>query len=133
MCPSNQAVSHPVYPLLAEWSQLGCPAMTGKQWMQAQICVAIKRGPHQSATSPKALAHFATEAKEKVAVGQACVILWDDIKDNLPPELKISPIAATPHKAKAFRSILDLSFNLRLKNCSTVPSVNDTLEKLGPQ
>ncbi len=35
MCPSNQVASHPAYPLLAEWSQLGCPTMTGKHWSQA--------------------------------------------------------------------------------------------------
>jgi hypothetical protein len=133
MCPSSQANSHPAYSLLAEWSQLGCPAMTRKQWTQAQIIAAIERGPHQSATTPKALAHFAAEAKEKVAVGQARIILWDDIKDNLPPELKILPIATIPQKSKAVRSILDISYNLRLKDGSTVPSVNDTLEKSGQQ
>ncbi len=40
------------------------------------------------------------------------VVEWDSIKDNPPAELKISPIAAIPHKSKAFRSILDLSFHL---------------------
>jgi hypothetical protein len=31
-------------------------------------------------------------------------------------ELKLSPIAAIPHKSKAYRSILDLLFCLHLKN-----------------
>ena len=56
--------------------------------------------------------HFAEEIKEKLRTNQACLVPWDDINDNPPPQLKISPIAAIPHKSKAFRSILDLSFHL---------------------
>ena len=48
-------------------------------------------------------------------------------------ELKISPIAAIPHKSKQFRSILDLSFNLRLKQGGIVPSVNATTIKTAPK
>ena len=47
---------------------------------------------------------------------QARIVAWDNIKDNPPRELEISPIAAIPHKSKAFCSILDLSFWLKLKN-----------------
>ncbi len=60
--------------------------------------------------SPEAIQHFAEKIKEKVRTNQARVIEWDNIKDNPPPELKISPIAAISHKVKAFQSILDLSF-----------------------
>ena len=73
---------------------------------------AVARRPHQSLLSPEALAHFAEEAAEKVRTKQAWIVLWDDIKKNPPNQLKISPIAAIPHKSKAFRSILDLSFQL---------------------
>ena len=55
---------------------------------------------------------FAEEATEKVRTKQARIVLCDDIKDNPPMQLKISPIAAIPHKSKAFRSILNLSFRL---------------------
>jgi hypothetical protein len=58
----------------------------------------------------------------------------DDIKDNPPEQLKISPIlAAIPHKSNAFRSILKLSFQLRLKNGGMLAFVNNTTEKLAPQ
>jgi len=60
-------------------------------------------------------------------------VAWDSIKDNPPAELKISPIAAIPHKSKQFRSILDLSFNLRLKQGGIVPSVNATTIKTAPK
>jgi hypothetical protein len=61
------------------------------------------------------------------------MVAWDDIKDDPPPQLKVSPIAAIPHKSKAFRSILDLSFRLRLKNGGVLAAVNDTTVKTAPQ
>ena len=133
MCPAGIATSHPVGELLSEWSQLGCPTKTGRPWSKEEMWEAVARGPHQSSRSPEALAHFATESAEKVRVGQAKLVLWDDIKDNPPPQLKISPIAAIPHKSKAFRSILDLSFSLRLKNGGILESVNDSTVKMAPR
>ncbi len=59
-------------------------------------------------------------------------MLWNSIKDNPPKELKISPIAAIPHKSKDYRSILDLSYCLRLKNGGVRASVNDTTKKMAP-
>ena len=58
---------------------------------------------------------------------------WDSIKDNLQVELKISPTAAIPHKLKQFCSILDLSFNLRLKQGGIVSLVNATTKKTAPK
>jgi hypothetical protein len=63
---------------------------------------AVEQGPHQSAKSPDALEHFAEEIKEKIRTKQARLVAWDDIKDNPPTQLKISPIAAIPHKSKVF-------------------------------
>ncbi len=59
---------------------------------------AVARGPHWSALSPDTIAHFAAEAADKVSIGQARIVSWDDIKDDPPCQLKISPIAAIPHK-----------------------------------
>jgi hypothetical protein len=70
---------------------------------------------------------------DKVAKGQARVVLWDDIKHDHPKQLKISPVAAIPHKSRTYRSILDLSFALQLDDGGTVPSVSDTTQKLAPQ
>ena len=93
---------------------------------------AIERGPHRSALLDEATAHFKAEVDEKVRTGQAKLVAWDSIKDNPPPELKISPIAAIPHKSKQFRSILDLSFHLRLARGEVIPSVNSTTVKTAP-
>ena len=94
---------------------------------------AVDHGPHQSSLSPEAIAHFAEESAAKVLAGQAKLALWDNIKDNPPLQLKISPIAAIPHKSKAFRSILDLLFRLRLKNGGFLESVNNSTLKLAPK
>jgi hypothetical protein len=61
------------------------------------------------------------------------LVPWDEIKDDPPRQLKISPIAAIPHKSKAYRSILDLSFRLRLKNGGVLAAVNDTTVKSAPK
>jgi hypothetical protein len=61
------------------------------------------------------------------------MVQWEDIKENPPKELKISPIAAIPHKSKAYQSILDLSFWLYLKNGRALLVVNDTMEKIHPK
>jgi hypothetical protein len=59
----------------------------------------VARGPHQSSLSPEALAHFTEESIENVQAGQAKLVMWDDIKDDPPAQLKILPIAAIPHKS----------------------------------
>jgi hypothetical protein len=94
---------------------------------------AVERRPRRSATTPKAINHFTKEIKEKLCTNQARLVPWDAIKDNLPPQLKISPIPAIPHKSKAFRSILDLSFRLRLKNGGVLAAVNNTTVMRAPK
>ncbi len=81
---------------------------------------------------PEALEHFKQEATKKVAMGQATIVEWDTIKDNPPLQMKVLPIAAIPHKSKPYRSILDLSFSLSLRNGATLPSVNDSTTKTAP-
>ena len=110
----------------------GCPTRTGKPWTKTEMWEVVAQGPHCSALSPKAIAYFKAEATEKVRTKQARLVRWEDIKDNPPKELKISPIAAIPHKSKDFRSILDLSFPLCLKNGGVLASVNNTTEKMAP-
>jgi hypothetical protein len=133
MCPAGIATVHPAGDLLAEWSQLGCPTGMGKPWSKHEMWEAVARGPHQSSLSSEALVHFTEENIEKVQAGQAKLVMWDDIKDNPPAQLKILPIAAIPHKLKAFCSILDLSFCLQLKHERFLSLVNDATVKLAPQ
>ncbi len=132
MCPKGLALDNPTAATLKEYATYGCPAKTGKPWTKAEIWEAVERGPHTLAMSVKALKHFKQEAAKKVAMGQATIVKWDEIKDNPPTQMKVSPIAATPHKSKTFQSILDLSFSLRLHNGTTLPSVNDSTTKTAP-
>jgi hypothetical protein len=105
----------------------------GHDWIVAEIQSAIDRGPHKSALEPEALAHFAAEVPDKVEKGQARVVWWDDIKENHPRQLKVSPVVAIPNKSCAYRSILDLSFALCLTDGGVLESVNSTTEKLAPR
>ena len=51
----------------------------------------------------------------------------------MPEKLKISQIAAIPHKSRAYRMILNLSYKLKMKN-KTMKSVNEATDKtLAPQ
>jgi len=68
----------------------------------------------------------------KQANNYARVVKWNDIKHNIPTKLKVSPVAMIPHKSRAFRCILDLSFQLNLKG-KKMPSVNSATAKLAPR
>jgi hypothetical protein len=102
MCPSGIATSHPAGELLHEWSRIGCPTRTGRPWTKDEIWEAVKRGPHRSALSDKALEHFAAEAIKKVNAGQSRIVIWDDIKDNPPSQLKI-------HRLRQYRTNQEVS------------------------
>jgi hypothetical protein len=125
-------LDHPATKTLQEYATYGCPEKMGKPWTKAEIWEAIKRGSHVSGLSAKALKHFKQQACKKVAMGQAMIIDWDTIKDNPPPQMKVLPIAAIPHKSKAFRSILDLSFLLHLRDSTKLPAINDSTTKTAP-
>ncbi len=133
MCSAGIATAHPAADLLAKWSHLGCPTKTGQPWSKQEMGEAVEQGPHQLSLSFKAIAHFTEESVKKVKGGKAKLILWDDIKDDPPPRWKILPIAAIPHKLKAFHSILDLSFHLWLKHGGFLDSVNNSTVKMAPQ
>ena len=115
MCPSGLARLHPAGDLLLEYAMKGCPARTGRPWTKEEMVAAIDRGPHVSALVAEAIEQHLAEVDEKLKNGQARVVLWDDLKNNPPDQLKISPLAMVPHKSRQFRAILDLSFRLRLE------------------
>jgi hypothetical protein len=132
MCPRARdlALHHPAAETLLQYATGGCPCNTGKPWTKERLHAAVKRGPHASALVPDAVEQLHQELAEKERVGQCKIILWDDIKDNPPKQMKVSPIAMIPHKSRKYRAILDLSFRLRLKDGGVIPSVNEntTLE-----
>ena len=133
MIPRNAALHHPAATTLMEYAQHGCPVDCGRDWTIAELQAAVDRGAHPSAKEPAAAAACRREALERVADGCCRVVKWNTIKHKPPPNLKISPIAAIPHKSRQFRMILDLSFALKVDG-KPLPSVNDASDKtLAPQ
>jgi hypothetical protein len=51
----------------------------------------------------------------KVKTGFSKIVMWDDIKNNLSPSYKISPVAVIPKEGHWGRIILDLSFAVQLQ------------------
>lgn len=123
MRPSGPALDHPACDMLLDYAENGCPVDCGENWSREHIEAALLRGPHISAKSTEAITVLREETAGKVAAGFARVVRYGDIRDLLPPSLKISPIAGVPHKSRRFRWILDLSFQL-LWNGKKLPSVN---------
>ena len=132
MWPRGIAKLHDAAPLLDDFSINGCPVDCGENWTHEHIIAAILRGPHISANIKEAKKCLLIETEQKVKEGFAKTIRWGDIKNNIPPNLKISPIAMIPHKSRKFRAILDLSFQLRLKG-KKQKSVNSGTNKQAPQ
>jgi hypothetical protein len=128
MSPSGPALEHPAAPLLHQYATTGCPATVSNSFPLAVLEKAIQRGAHPSATTPQAAAALHREVQEKVAQGYARLIPWEDLKRNLPNNIRISPIAAIPHKSRDFRMILDLSYTFTIDGVAW-PSVNESSEQ----
>ena len=131
MYPRSFALNHSTAPMLDKWGRQGCPADCGTPWSKEHIIAAMQRGPHKSSNSSEATTFLRAEVADKVKSGYAKVVKWGDIKNDIPTHLKISPVALVPHKSRKFRTILDLSFNLRYKG-SIIPSVNSSTTKQAP-
>ena len=71
------------------------------------------------------------EAREKSVQGFSTIVGWDDIKQNPPKNLKISPLAMILHKSRKYRSILDLSFALKVAGWD-IPLVNKATKETAP-
>ena len=108
------------------------PSQNGVQFVKRKIHAAVMRGPYESSLSKEAIANFTAESKTKVATKKSRLVRYDMIKDNIPEQMKVSPIAEILHKSKAFHSILDLDFFLRLIPQGWVPSVNENSEQTAP-
>jgi hypothetical protein len=125
MAPSGEALKHPAAPLLLKIATQGCKADCGEPWTLEMLETAVKKGAHPSAKEPEAARELRRETIEKVEQGYARIERWDDLKKNPPRNLKVSPIAAIPHKSRLWRMILDLSHGVRIGEI-TFPSVNES-------
>ena len=135
MRPTGPALNHPAAPLLENYSKNGCPVDCSPDLKVDQILAALAYGAHPSAKIPGALKScLIAEAERKVENGFATIVTWEDIKNDLSKKLKILPVAMIliPHKSRAFRGILDLSFHIRAL-LEKDKSVNETTNKLTQQ
>ena len=123
--PSGPALEHPATPMLMEFATEGCDAAIDTQWTMEMIEAAITRGAHPSAQLPEPAAQLHQETLEQVDQGYAKLVAWDSIKDNPPPNLKISPIATILHKSHGYCMILDLSHGVTIGK-TRYPSVNES-------
>jgi CCR4-NOT transcriptional regulation complex NOT5 subunit len=116
MSPAAACVNfHPFTETLREWEE-GVPVDCGEDWTLAQIEAAIAQGPHQSAMTPESLELIQEDIAYQVRAGYAEVVEWAWLKDNLPAQLKISPLAVVPQANRRGRMILDLSFPVLRKD-----------------
>jgi hypothetical protein len=135
-------MSHPFGAELARWEK-GVAVDCGKEWTREAIDLAVKRGPHPTARSDDAVNLVHEDLKYQVDAGFTEIMYWDDIKDRLPANFKVSPVAVIPQTGRRGRIILDLSFPVRQppnqqdakrrKMGGVVwPSVNETTTPLAP-
>ena len=89
-CVAN---AHPAAQMLKEFSEVGCPVDTGRNWTHEELQAAIKRGPHISAKDPHALECLHEEMDEKLKGGYLQKTTWGKIKTSYPKNFKISPLA----------------------------------------
>jgi hypothetical protein len=106
------AERHPFGATLKQWEK-GVPVNCGPDWKREAIEEAVQRGPHVSAKTPEAMALVMEDVMYQVGAGFSEIVLWDDIKDDLPSNLKVSPLAVIPQTDRRGRLILGLSFGVR--------------------
>ena len=72
------------------------------------------------------------EAREKETQEFANIKKWEDLKQDLPRALKLSPLAMIPHKSRKYRAILDLSYQLMVAG-HMLSLVNDVTVRMAPE
>ena len=102
MFPRTYSKDHVATDLLHEYATQGCPADCGPNWTREKILLLLKKGPHQSSKQREAVLQLRKETIDKITNGFARTVKWGDIKDDIPPQLKISPVAMIPHKSKKY-------------------------------
>ena len=93
--PRWRANLHPTASLLREYANRGYPVTMGWDWTLEELEAAVKKGPHVSALLPDAIEQIQVEAREKEKQGFANIFKWEELNENLPSKLKLSPLAIT--------------------------------------
>jgi hypothetical protein len=130
MKPTGVAFLHPFSSNLQEWHKKGVPVDCGNPWSRQAIEESIKRGNHVSETTKEAIDLIKSDVDYQIKAGFTKLIPWETIKDDLPENLKISPVAVIFYKERRGRILMDLYFPVKLGNKIIQQSVNEmTLQK----
>ena len=128
--PQNDVLQHPFGNTLQIYAFHGCPVDCGPNWSKEQIEQAVQDSPNKSAKDPLAAKCCRNKVLKKVDEGFCRIVNWDNLKNNIPPTLKISPIAAIPHKSRTYCMILNLKYKLKIKGKQgQFQSVNESTDK----
>jgi hypothetical protein len=102
-------LGHPFGETLEEWES-GVPVDCGETWKKEAIETAVTRGPHPTTRAADAVALVQEDVAYQVKASFSTIVMWEDLKDDLPPSFKISPVAVIPQQGRQGWIILDLSF-----------------------
>jgi hypothetical protein len=105
-------MSHSFGKELVTWDK-GVAVDCGAEWTREAIDLAIERGSHPTAKAADAVALVHEDIDYQIKAGLTEVVFWDEIKEHLPPNFKISPVAVVPQTGRQGRIILDLSCPVR--------------------
>jgi hypothetical protein len=132
-------LGHPFGKTLEKW-RTGVPVDCGAAWSQEAIQAAVNRGPHITSLLDEAIALVHEDIAYQVKAGFSEIVNWDEIKNSLPAQFKISPVAVIPQAGRRGRIILDLSFPVhvykpgeRRRGEVLQESVNLTTKQLAPK
>lgn len=92
--------------------QLGAPWIAAHHVQSSNSDEAVANGAHPSASTPEAATTLYNKTMDQIESGFARLIPWRLLREQLVKQLKVSPIAAIPHKSCSYRKIVDLSFAL---------------------
>ena len=121
MRPSVLAVHHPTYETLKIYATGGVPFKDWPKFDQRRNPYVSDKGSPRVSFGRRSNCSFSAEAKEEVALNQTRLVCYKKFKVKFPTKMKVSPIAEISHKSKELRSILDLSFSLKLNLHGNVP------------
>lgn len=128
MRPNGPALAHPAARMLLEIATEGPQTGIDLEYPVELLEAAVQRGAHPSAQQLDAATVLRNETLEKVQQGFARLVPWNVLRNQLPKQLKLSPIAAIPHKSRSYRMILDLSFAFEINEVRW-PSVNEATNR----
>ena len=75
---------------------------------------AVTKFSHSSELEDYAIVQMQVKERLKAAQGFAIIVMWDDINQKSPSNLKFSLLAMIPHKSRKYRAVLGLLFALKV-------------------